>query len=48
MPNKPEIKLNYDHHRNQQVVLIRFDYNSKLIEQVKKLFGSRWSQTKRC
>ena len=48
MPNKPEIKINYDHHRDQKVVLIRFDYNLKLIEQVKKIPGSRWSQTKRC
>ena len=48
MPNKPEIKLNYDHHRDQKVVLVRFDYNLKLIEQVKKLTGSRWSQTRRC
>ena len=48
MSNKPEIKLNYDFHRNQKVVLVRFDYNLKLIEQVKKLTGSRWSQTRRC
>ncbi|MBA7572114.1 Tyrosine recombinase XerC [subsurface metagenome] len=48
MSNKPEIKLYYDYHRNHKVVLIWFDYNLKLIEQVKKLPGSRWSQTKRC
>ena len=48
MDNKPEIKLDYGHHRDQKVVLIRFDYNTKLIEEVKKLPGSRWSQTKRC
>ena len=48
MTNKPEIKLNYDHHRDQKVVLIRFAYNLKLIEQVKKLPGCKWSQTKRC
>lgn len=48
MRNKPEIKLDHGHHRDQEVVLIRFDYNLKLIEQVKKLPGSRWSQTKRC
>lgn len=48
MSNKPEIKLDYDHHRNQKVVLIRFDYNLELIEQVKMLPGRRWSQTKRC
>lgn len=48
MSNKPVIKLDYDHHRNQKVVLIRFAYNLKLIEQVKKLPARRWSQTKRC
>ena len=48
MSNKPEIKLDNGYHRNQKVVLIRFAYNLKLIEQVKKLSGSRWSQTKRC
>ncbi|NQU80571.1 MAG: phage integrase N-terminal SAM-like domain-containing protein, partial [Bacteroidetes bacterium] len=48
MSNKPEIKLDYDHHRDQKVVLIRFGYNTRLIEEVKKLPGSRWSQTKRC
>ena len=48
MSNKPEIKLDNGYHRNQKVVLIRFDYNLKLIEQVKKLSGSRWSQSKRC
>jgi len=48
MSNKPEIKLDNGYHRNQKVVLIRFVYNFKLIEQVKKLSGSRWSQTKRC
>ena len=48
MRNKPEIKLDYDHHRNQEVVLIRFDYNTRLIEKARKLPSSRWSQTKRC
>ena len=48
MSNKPEIKLDNGYHRNQKVVLIRFAYNLKLIEQVKKLSGSRWSQSKRC
>ena len=48
MPNKPEIKLDYGYHRNQKVVLLRFAYNLKLIERVKKIPGRRWSQTKRC
>ncbi len=30
------------------MVLIRFDYNTGLIEQVKKFPGRRWSQTKLC
>jgi len=30
MRNKPEIKLDHGHHRDQEVVLIRFDYNTRL------------------
>ena len=48
MHKKPEIKPGHGHHRDQEVVLIRFDYNTRLIEEVRKLPGSRWSQTKRC
>ena len=48
MYTKPEIKLEYSHHRNQEVVLIKFAYDKGLIDEVKKLAGSRWSQTKRC
>ncbi|MBA7580123.1 hypothetical protein ES708_22014 [subsurface metagenome] len=48
MYTKPEIKLEYSHHRDQEVVLIKFDYDKGLIDEVKKLAGSRWSQTKRC
>ena len=48
MHKKPEIKLNHSHHRDQDVVLIRFNYDRRLIEEIKKLAGSRWSQTKRC
>jgi hypothetical protein len=29
MRNKPEIKLDYDHHRDQEVILIKFDYNTR-------------------
>jgi integrase/recombinase XerD len=48
MQKKPEIKLEHGHHRDQDVVLIKFVYNRRLIEEVKKLVGSRWSQTKQC
>ncbi|MBA7528035.1 hypothetical protein ES705_20218 [subsurface metagenome] len=48
MHKKPEIKPGHGHHRDQEVVLIRFDYNTRLIEEVRKFPGSRWSQTKRC
>ena len=48
MYTKPKIRLEYSHHRNQEVVLIKFDYDKGLIDEVKKLAGSRWSQTKRC
>ena len=48
MYTKPKIKLEYSHHRDKEVVLIKFDYDKGLIDEVKKLAGSRWSQTKRC
>jgi len=30
MRNKPEIKLDHGNHRDQEAVLIRFDYNKRL------------------
>lgn len=35
-------------HRNKKVIFIRFDYDQKLIERVKKLIGVKWSQSKKC
>lgn len=35
-------------HRNEQRLLLRFDYDVSLIEKVKKLEDAFWSQSKRC
>lgn len=37
---KLAIKLKYSHHRDQEVVLIKFDYNKGLISKVKRVAGS--------
>ncbi|MBE9509669.1 MAG: hypothetical protein IMY71_02225 [Bacteroidetes bacterium] len=39
MSNKPEIKLNHACHRDQEVVLIRFDYNTRLKKYLKSGTG---------
>ncbi|MCF8405848.1 MAG: hypothetical protein K9H58_18030 [Bacteroidales bacterium] len=35
-------------HRNEPRLLLKFDYDSILIEKVKKLKGVRWSQSRKC
>lgn len=45
---KPTIKLTPSEHRNQAVVLLKFDYNSTIITAVKGLGNARWSATKKC
>jgi len=46
--SKPKIILNNDHHRGNEVITLKFDFDRDLIEEIKKLKGSRWSQTKKC
>jgi integrase/recombinase XerD len=41
------LQFEFAKHRKQNVILIRFDYNTQIIERVKKLDGARWSQTHR-
>ncbi|MBN1768178.1 MAG: tyrosine-type recombinase/integrase [Prolixibacteraceae bacterium] len=48
MSEKPTIKLTPSEHRNQAVVLLKFDYNSTIITAVKGLGNARWSATKKC
>ena len=47
MKQKPHIILSKDIHRNQDVVALKFDYDPELIEKVKSIEGSRWSQSKK-
>ncbi len=48
MTAKPHIQLLPDMHRQEAVVLLKFDYQSDLIAAIKTLPGVKWSQTKRC
>lgn len=45
---KQQILLSSDSHRNQKVVKITFDYDSRILNTLKKHFSARWSQTKKC
>lgn len=48
MALKPTIILQPDVHRNEPVILLKFDYNYNLINAVKKLGNAFWSATKQC
>ncbi len=43
---KTTITLSVDIHQGQEVVVIRFAYNTKLIEKMKQEFTARWSKSK--
>ncbi|MCF8226717.1 MAG: site-specific integrase [Bacteroidales bacterium] len=45
MDQLPIIKLETGEHRGKQVTILRFKYNSRLISLIRKIDGSRWSQT---
>ncbi|MCF8362094.1 MAG: tyrosine-type recombinase/integrase [Prolixibacteraceae bacterium] len=48
MPQKPSIKLIPSEHRNQPVILLKYDYNLSIINAVKKSGNAYWSATKKC
>ena len=45
---RPQIKLEKGFHRQQEVVMMRFDYNLPLQERLKGLFDVRWSRSNGC
>ncbi len=47
MQEKPEILLNNEIHKGMEVITFRFPYNKDLINQIKKISGIRWSQSKK-
>ena len=46
MTPKPQILLSRDLHKKQNVVLIKFSYNRKLIDRLKEFTTAKWSQSK--
>ncbi len=48
MPTRPQIKLEYGTHRQQEVVLVRFEYNQAIADRLKELFGVWWSKSHGC
>ncbi len=46
--SKPTIILQSDYHKNQPVVLVKFDYDHDLINALKKRSNTFWSTSKRC
>ena len=47
MKNKPQISLTQETHRGHAIVALRFKYDIKIIQVLKGMEGSRWSNTKR-
>jgi hypothetical protein len=47
MNSLPQILLSRDIHAGDQVILIRFEYNQRLIELVRQISGAKWSQSKK-
>ena len=45
---KTEVTFELGEHRGKKVIFILFGYDKKLVEQVKKLVGASWSQSKKC
>lgn len=43
-----KIHLSADRHRNIEVVVIQFDYNTEIVNLLKQNFPAKWSQTKKC
>lgn len=50
MPQNTSSKYCYElsEHKGTKVILIRFDYDPTLVEEVRQLVGRKWSQTLRC
>ena len=48
MPHLKTIKLSKSIHHEQDVVVIRFEYDLELIGALKQVSGARWSKTMNC
>lgn len=43
-----KIHLSPNTHRNKEIVVIQFDYNSEIVSLLRQNFPAKWSQTKKC
>ncbi len=48
MNTRPQIKLEFTTHRQQEVVGVYFDFNQPIINRLKTVAGVRWSHSLRC
>ena len=48
MNTRPQIKLEYGTHQQQEVTLLRFEYNLPINDRLKELFGAWWSKSHGC
>ena len=48
MNTHPQIKLEYGTHYQQEVILVRYDYNHPVKLKLKELFDARWSRSHGC
>jgi len=48
LDKRPQIKLEYGTHRQQEVVVVRLEYNLPINEKLKQLFGAYWSRSHGC
>ncbi|NOX86496.1 MAG: integrase, partial [Chlorobi bacterium] len=46
--SKSVIILKELYHRGAQRIALYFDYDKKLVEQIKKIEGVKWSQSNKC
>ncbi len=45
---RPQIKLEYGTHREQDMILIRFEYNQAIMNRLKEMFSAFWSRSHAC
>ncbi|HPX06420.1 MAG TPA: tyrosine-type recombinase/integrase [Tenuifilaceae bacterium] len=45
---KPTVTLELSEHRNQEVILIKFEWNKQIVDRLRTFPGTTWSNTQKC